>query len=314
MFNIDAGAPGNWDFLYGPARFEQTFLGTNGNPPLANWHAMAANLYSTTKFDDTAICGVTATDPATGLVRLRARILPSYMIKQVGNVKVGILGFTTARAIAAISPKVTAGYLFNDGNVEVPCFVNVPRNTEKVDLVVLISELELARDIKLMETYTGVDVVLNSDMHEKTVKPIVVPHANGSSTLLLEEGQDGTMVGKLELEVAAGTDAAAIRGFRYGTHVPAGWPITMQDIYHYIPIASKVGRSTKACGADLKFQVEQSTDGTFNPDPTRWSGGWMFGYSNVSFDLGASDGFLGATPTPIGTAGPGQLSVAPTSL
>ena len=52
--------------------------------------------------------------------------------------------------------------------------------------------------------------------------------------------------------------SASIRGFRYGTHVPAGWPITMKDIYHYIPVASKLGRTTKACGADLKFAIEQS--------------------------------------------------------
>jgi 2',3'-cyclic-nucleotide 2'-phosphodiesterase (5'-nucleotidase family) len=400
LFGFDAHAPGNWDFLYGADRFRQTFVGTNGNPPLANWNALSANLYSTTAFDDTAVCGLKAADPAMGgLVRPRARILPAYMIKQVGNVKVGILGMTTARAIAAIGPKVTAGFMFNDGNVEVPCFVDVLRITEKVDLVVMISELEMSRDIKLMETYPGVDVVLNSDMHEKTVKPIVIPHANGTSTLILEEGQDGTMVGKLDLNVvdgavsswafkpiivtseidsnhkvaakiyevrkpfvkktfvagqqvtvggntttllrpideiiaytkvnlhrsnfvnqdmpgvvegsshdlladamrwAGGVQSASIRGFRYGTHVPAGWPIRMNDIYHYIPIAAKLGLTDKACGADLKFALENSTAGVFHPDPTQWQGGWMFAYSNMTFDLDACNGFMGATPVPVG--------------
>jgi sulfur-oxidizing protein SoxB len=392
LFGIDADAPGNWDFLYGAARFEEMFKGVNGNPPLANWHAMASNLYYTNQFDDTAVCGVMGTDPATGTARPYKRVLPTYMIKQVGKVKVGILGFTTARAIAAVGTSVTKNYQFTDAKVELPCFIDKLRNQEKVDLLVMISELELARDIKLVEANAGVDVVLNSDMHEKTVQPIVIHHLNAPDTLLLEEGQDGTMVGELKLEVkygkvaewefhphvitsdidedktvkakiaavrkpflkngfvagqqvtvggntttllrpvdeivaytqidlhrsnfmdedmagvvegsshdlitdamrwAGGTDAAAIRGFRYGTHVPAGWPITMEDIYHYIPIAAKLGKSPKACGYDLKFQAENSTAGVFHPDPTQWQGGWMFGYSNVSYDLDACAGFAG---------------------
>ena len=46
MLGIDVDAPGNWDFLYGPARFEETFKGTTTTPPLANWHAEASNLYT----------------------------------------------------------------------------------------------------------------------------------------------------------------------------------------------------------------------------------------------------------------------------
>ena len=387
MLGVEAHAPGNWDFLYGAARFEETFKGSGTTGPLANWNALSANLYYTSQVDSSTICGIknAAGSPLK-------RVLPPYMVKTVNGVKVGILGFTTARAIAAISPSVTAGYTFTDGKTELPCYINALRNTEKVDLIVMISELEMARDIKLAETYPGVDVILNSDMHEKTIQPIVT----STGTLIVEEGQDGTMVGELNFRVsaghvtpgdgkvtwtwtphiiteairenrfvaarvkkvrapfvtgtfvpnqtvtvggntttllrpideviaysnvhlhrsnfvdedmagvvegsshdliadamrwAAGSDAAALRGFRYGTHVPAGSAITMQDIYHYIPIAAKLGRSPKACGFDLKFQAENSTDGTFSADPTKWIGGWMFGYSNVSFDLDACAGY-----------------------
>jgi len=393
LFNFDAHAPGNWDFLYGTARFEETFKGSGARPPVAPWGALAANLYYTNQTDPTAVCAVTNSSGA----RLK-RVLPAYTIKQVGKVKVGILGFTTARAIAAVGTTVTAGYQFTDAQVELPCYIGLLRNREKVDLLVMISELEMSRDIQLAENHPGVDVILNSDMHERTVRPIVT----STGTVIVEEGQDGTMLGELEIEVeggkmvewewtphiitdkiaenkiirkkiaqvrkpfltgsfkpnqqvsvggntttlrrpvdeiiaytnvdlhrsnfvteelpgvvegsshdliadamrwAAGGDAAALRGFRYGTNVPAGSAITMQDIFHFIPIAAKLGRSPKACGADLKFQVEQSSAGVFNPDPTLWAGGWMFGYSNVSFDLDACDGFTGPTPTPIGSAG-----------
>jgi len=395
-FGFVAHVPGNWDFLYGTARFEETFKGAATTPPLANWNALGANLYYTNQFDDSAVCGVTATDPATGTVRPRKRVLPTYMIKQVGGVKVGILGFTTARAIAAVGTSVTANYMFTDGKTEVPCFVKKLRNDEKVDVVVMMSEMEMSRDIQIAETLAPApDVILNSDMHERTTAPIDAVNTDGHHTLIVEEGQDGTVVGQLKLLVKKGaiTDwnfkqhiindsiaedpviaakvaevrapfvagtfvagqtvtvggnttmlmrpvdetiaftevglhrsnfvdedmpgvvegtshdliadamaaigqaqSASVRGFRYGTHVPAGWPITMEDIYHYIPIASKLGRTNKACGADLKFAIEQSIGGTFHPDPAQWTGGWMFGYSGLNMDVDACNGFLGATP------------------
>jgi sulfur-oxidizing protein SoxB len=312
-------------------------------------------------------------------------------------VKVGILGFTTARAIAAISPTVTANYQFTDGKTELPCYINVLRNTENVDVVVLASELEMSRDIALANTYPGVDLILNSDMHEKTMTPVV----SSLGTVIVQEGQDGTMLGEMHLIVSEGhttpgdgkltwnwtphiiTDvirenryvaakvkqvrtpfvtgtfvpgqqvtvggntttlmrpideviaytnvalhrsnfmdedmpgvvegtshdliadamaaigqaqSASIRGFRYGTHIPVGGAITMQDIYHYIPIAAKLGRTDKACGADLKFAIENSVGATFHSDPTQWGGGWMFGYSGLNYDLDACNGFTGATP------------------
>ena len=388
QFGFDAHAPGNWDFLYGPARFEETFQGAT---PLANWNAMAANLYYTNQFDDNAVCGVTGTD-ATGAIRPRKRVLSPYSIKQVGNVKVGILSMTTARAIAAVGTSVTKNYMFTDGKTEVPCYVNQLRNVEGVDVVVMISELEMARDIQIAETLTPApDVILNSDMHERTVEPIVAINPDGRQVLIVEEGQDGTVVGNLELEIKNGlitewefkqkvitddikadktieaavtkarlpyvtgtfvpgqtvtiggnttmlmrpvdeviaytevglhrsnfvdedmpgvvegtshdliADAMAvigqaqgssIRGFRYGTHVPPGGGITMEDIYHYIPIAAKLGRTDKACGADLKFAVENSIHNTFHFDPGQWAGGWMFGYSGLSYEVDACSGLV----------------------
>ncbi len=406
-FGFAAFAPGNWDYLYGPARFEETFKGTATAPPLANWNAMAANLYYTNQFDDAAVCGATATDPVTGTVRPLKRVLPTYMIKQVGNVKVGILGMTTARAIAAVGTSVTKNYVFTDGKIEVPCFVNQMRTMDKADVVVMMSELEMSRDVQIAETLSPTpDVILNSDMHERTSAPIDVAHADGRHTLIVEEGQDGTVVGQLSLavyngaisywnfkqhiiddeitadpgiaakvaqvrqpfvtgtfvpgqtvtvggnttmlmrpvdEVIAYTEvglhrsnfvtedmpgvvegtshdliadamaaigqaqSSSVRGFRYGTHVRPGDGITMEDIYHYIPIAAKLGRTDKACGADLKFAIEQSIGGTFHPDPNQWTGGWMFGYSGLNYDVDACSGFTGATPinpTPLTFADP----------
>ena len=136
----------------------------------------------------------------------------------------------------------------------------------------------LLRPVDEIIAYTDVPLHRSNFMTE--AMPAVV---EGSSHNLIADA----------MRWAAGTDAAALRGFRYGTNIPGGnSPITMSDIYHFVPVAAKLGRSPKACGADLKLQVENSTHGTFSADPTVWTGGWMFGYSNVSFDLDACAGYL----------------------
>ena len=376
LFKIDFYTPGNWDFVYGKDRFLQAFVGDPalGVKPLAPWNGLAANLYYTGVAEDpTAAC------PST----LGKRVLPPYKVITAGNLKVGMLGFTTERGIPAVGLKVTTGFSFTGGQAELPCFVNHLRNNLGVDLVVMISELELGKNIKLTTTTAGVDVVLAADMHEETAKAIVNP--NG--TLLVEEGQDGTALGELTLKVvakkvasyswkqhvinttikrdsiiaekvedvrepflkgddyvpnqtatvggntttllrpidtvvgiagidlhrsnfsdnnlpaavegsshdlmadafrwAAGSDLATVRGFRYGTHVPAGTSIKMEDLYHYMPIAARIGKAGPVDTWQLKDQVENSTRSVFDANPQNWRGGWMFAYSGATFDLDA---------------------------
>ena len=81
----------------------------------------------------------------------------------------------------------------------------------------------------------------------------------------------------------AGTQVGAIRGFRYGTHVAPG-PVKLEDLYHYMPIGPRIARGTIA-GQAVKNQIENPADGSLNPDPRRWTGGWLFGFSGVSFDF-----------------------------
>ena len=366
LFKIDAYASGNWDFLYGTQRYLELFAGAT---PKAPWKALAANLYYKTA----------AEDPTTPYPdKAGQRVLPPYMIKKVGKVKVGILGMTTQRGIAAVGPTATKGFKFTNGKAEAAELVPYLRNVEGVDIVVMISELELALNVRMAETTPGIDVILSADMHEETSKPIVVGPSN---TIIVEEGQDGTNLGELELKVVgrkvaswewkqhridsriapdqtiaakvaavrapfvsgprfvqainpingsklqrpidsvvgytaiglhrsnfshepmpavvegsshdfiadamraqAGTDVATIRGFRYGTHVPPG-PITMEHLYHFLPIGAAIARADTASGQQLKNQIENSTQGVFSPNPDEWIGGWMFGYSGMTFDF-----------------------------
>lgn len=363
-FQIDAYNPGNWDYVYGSRRFVETFA---GKEPQANWHPVAANLYYVT----------TDGDPETFFpTQGGQRVVQPYLVRQFGDIKVGIIGLTSDRGPQTVGRTVTKGLVFSRGETELAELIPKLRKVEKVDLVVLASEMGLANNIRLAETYPGIDVVLSSDMHEETREPVVTK----TGTVIVEEGQDGTMLGEIKVKIADGkmkdwhwtphtvdgsiqedpeiaqavkevrrtfvagpdftphvnpfngqtltqpidavvgytkvplfrgsfadsdmpgviegsshdfladafrtiakSDVGAIRGFRYGTQVPAG-PIKREDLYHYIPIGPQIG-VVRIQGRWLKRQLENSADGSLNPDPALWTGGWLFGYSGLTMDL-----------------------------
>jgi S-sulfosulfanyl-L-cysteine sulfohydrolase len=201
-FGIDAFNPGNWDYVYGSRRFVETFAGKS---PQANWNAVAANLYYVTN----------DAEPQTFFPALGGqRVLPPYLIKQICGLKVGILGLTSDRGPTAVGRTVTKGFVFSRGETELGEFIPILRNVEQVDLLVVASELGLANNIRLAEQYPGIDVILSSDMHEETRKPVVT----NTGTVVVEAGQDGTIVGELNLKVGNGR----LESWRWTAHTISG--------------------------------------------------------------------------------------------
>ncbi|MDO8704058.1 MAG: 5'-nucleotidase C-terminal domain-containing protein, partial [Sulfuricaulis sp.] len=417
-FAIDNYAPGNWDWVYGKARFEELFV-NNADPASRRFGGLAANVYH-----------YNAGQPVYNRVHSRAeeeayasyyiangtRLLPPTAVRTVNGIRIGIIGCTTARGPQVVGAWVTEGLAFTDCSREIPIFAKKLRVEQKVDLVVLISEIEIGRNIqnlqKESDSSTHVDVVLNSDMHEETLKPVTFTNTVGQRTLLSEAGQDGTLLGELKLNISAakiaswnytahrindsiaenssiagkvalvrapfttkfdeyhndpvkreafhknvfsgtylqdrvdapvgdalvalhragytdealvtgdpkalsaviegtshdwmadairwwaGSDLATIRGFRYGTHIPVGKKITREDLYHFVPIGSRIGKAGSIHAGNLRNQLDNSSLGVFSTDPNNptslnapynlegWAGGWMFAYSGptISFD------------------------------
>ncbi len=291
---------------------------------------------------------------------------------------------------------VTKGFCFLKNGTELDTEVALQvahlRNVEQVNLLVMASEMGLANNIRIAEKIDGIDVVLSSDMHEKTGNAVVVTNkTSGRKTILLESGQDGTMMGKLTLEVKnnavtkwelkairvddsipenkkvaakiaqiragftgasyadkvnpfngatlkrpidqivgstavalhrsnfsnenmpavlegsshgfmtdafkamTGAEIGALRGFRYGTHVPVG-PIHYEDLFHFMPIGAQIA-SAKLPGQAIKNQIENAADGALNPDVSKWTGGWLFNFSGVTMDLDPYQSLTGAGVT-----------------
>ena len=141
QFGYDGYAPGNWDYVYGIDRFLELF-GNN------RWNGVAANVYY---------------DEIVYPEKAGQTLLPPYRILTVDGVKIGLLGLSSERAINALGPWVTKGIKFTADGAELPGYIDTLRNTEKVDLIVLVSEFGLAKNVYFGENYAGIDVILEID-------------------------------------------------------------------------------------------------------------------------------------------------------
>ncbi|HQT31706.1 MAG TPA: bifunctional metallophosphatase/5'-nucleotidase [Thiobacillus sp.] len=361
-FGIEGMAPGNWDYLYGKDRFLELFgVGTGTGPSATRYGAVAANVYH------------------AGTTNL---LLPPYFVKNVNGVKIGVLGLSSERAINALGPFVTVGIDFTADAEEIPGYVDKLKHEEKVDLIILVSEFGLAKNVLIANANPEIDIVLSSDMHEETPREIIAE----SGAIVSEAGQDGTRIAQLDLVInpgeggkkiasyayalhhitddikadkgidslvrnirapfvkgpalvahtnpingtvlatpidkvvgiaeidlyrgnfsdhpipgvlegsssnfyadvfrdQAGADIGHFRGFRYGTRVRPG-PIKLEDIYHHIPIGPQIAKITLT-GQQIKNNIENSANGSLNPDVFAWTGGWLNGYGGVRMDIDA---------------------------
>lgn len=173
-FGIDGMANGNWDFLYGKARFLELFgPGTGSGPSGTRYGAVAANVYH------------------AGTTNL---LLPPYFVKVVDGVRIGVLGLSSERAINALGPFATTGISFTADGAELPGYIEKLKNQENVDLIVLVSEFGLAKNVLLANRNPDIDIVWSSDMHEETPRAVIAE----SGALVSEAGQDGTQLAQLD--------------------------------------------------------------------------------------------------------------------
>ena len=180
QFGINGMANGNWDYVYGKDRYLELFgVGTGTGPSKTRYGAVAANVYH------------------AGTTQL---LLPPYFVQNVNGVKIGVLGLSSERAINALGPFVTNGIDFTSAAAEVPVYVDILKNKEKVDVIVLLSEFGLAKNVLIANNNPDIDVVMSSDMHEETPRAIIAD----SGAMVSEVGQDGTRLTEISLVIQSG--------------------------------------------------------------------------------------------------------------
>lgn len=167
---LDLGVPGNWEVVYGARVLEER--ARQFRHPL-----IAANLRD---------------------AKSNKLVFPPYLVKEVGGVRIGVLGYTDPDVPDRQPPTYSAGLAF-DGAEVLQTLIDELRRKEKVDVVALLTHVGLPKSIHLAETLKGVDFVLSGDTHERTYEPIV-----RGDVWVVEPGSFGSFLGRLDLTVQGG--------------------------------------------------------------------------------------------------------------
>lgn len=166
---LDGFVPGNWDFAYGKQQLKQ--------------------LTEKLPFP-TIACNVNDKDSGNPFVT-------PYVIKEMTDMKVGIIGLTYGHEEEVMTDKFSEGLSFSLGTEEVRKIIQ--NIQEEVDLIVVVSHLGLPLDVKLASVVKGIDIILSGHSHDRVTRPI---DANG--TIVVQAGSNSAFLGRLDISMEGG--------------------------------------------------------------------------------------------------------------
>ena len=158
----------HWEFAYGPKVFNQRVAELN-------YPMLASNVYNK---------------------ETKKPIYRSYAIKEIGGLRIGLVGIASNIVDKTMPPSFSTGISFTLGRDELPPIVDRLRTQEKVDLIILVSHLGFPQEIKLLSEVPGIDICLSGHTHNRLYKPVL----NGK-TIVIQSGCHGSFLGRLDIEV-----------------------------------------------------------------------------------------------------------------
>lgn len=165
---IDLAIPGNWEVVYGTKKFKD--LASKANYPF-----IASNILD---------------------AKTKNLVFRPYVIKNLNGIRVAIIGFTDPDVPTRQPPGFSEGFIYQGREVLQP-FIDEIRKSNSADAVILLTHIGLPKAVGLAEKVRGVDVILSSDTHERTYKPII-----RGNTWIVEPGAFGSFIGNLTLELS----------------------------------------------------------------------------------------------------------------
>ena len=321
---------GHWEFTYGEAALR-------GNLERFKGEFLAQNVYLT---EEAAFNDAKAFDSASG------RVFKPAMIREIGGYRIAVIGQAFPYVPIAHPRRFTPDWTFGIHDEELQKLVDVLRNGDKVDAVVLLSHNGMDVDLKLAGRMRGIDVILGGHTHDAVPQPIAVANAGGT-TLVTNAGSNGKFLGVLDLKLVRGrvsefryrllpvfsellkpdaemqalieklraphvaayaekiatadrllyrrgnfvgtvdqlicdalrhqldAEIALSPGFRWGSSVLAGQPLTMEDVLAETAITYPETYVQSMTGGQIKEVLEDVCDNLFNLDPYHQQGGDM---------------------------------------
>jgi len=118
-----------------------------------------------------------------------------YITKTVGKYKVGILGVISPNIFFFYPPdKKPQGLKILNSTGTIKTYVDILRQSEKVNLVILLSHSGADADKKIAAQVPGIDVIVGGHSQTLLETPVEI-----NNTLILQAGENGQRLGKLTL-------------------------------------------------------------------------------------------------------------------
>jgi S-sulfosulfanyl-L-cysteine sulfohydrolase len=175
--NYDLYLPGNWEVVYYKKNM-QKLLGGLLAPKVC------ANMYH---------------DLGDG--KRGELIFQPYQIFHKLGIKIGLLGYTDPLVPLRQSPLYSKGIIYTKPEENLKEYVEILKEQEQCDFVILLSHLGLSQQIALGNHphCKGVDYIFGADTHERVRKPIQAEYCK-----IVEPGAFGSFIGRLDLKILDG--------------------------------------------------------------------------------------------------------------
>ena len=183
QLGVDVFTP-HWEFIYGIDRVKELF-GDRETRGMFSGAFVAHNVSD---------------------VRWGDPVFRPYAIKEVGGIRVGVIGQAFPYVPVSHPRRFVPELTFGIREEQVQKLVGELRDRNNVDLVVLLSHNGISVDLKLAARVRGLDVILGGHTHDALVEPILV-----GKTLVVNSGAHGKFLSRLDLDVRGGQ----VAGYRY---------------------------------------------------------------------------------------------------
>jgi len=117
-----------------------------------------------------------------------------FVVRQFGNLRVAFLGLTTQRS--QYYPQ-TKGLTFTDPVAAAKVWI--PRALAEADVVIAVTHIGVADDLRLVKNTSGLSAVVGGDSHTYLYKLIDQPNADGHDVPIVQDGEFGVRLGVFNL-------------------------------------------------------------------------------------------------------------------
>ena len=159
----------HWEFAYGPKGFKEI-------SDKLNYPVIANNIY---------------------VKETKEKFFQSHIVKEISGLKVGIVGIASNIVDKTMPKHFSEGLRFTLGKDELKESINILKNKESVDLIVLLSHLGFPQETELLKEVDGVDVCLSGHTHNRLYDPVIV-----NDSIIIQSGSHGSFLGRLDIKVS----------------------------------------------------------------------------------------------------------------